>query len=235
MAEPREQGDDRRPTRPSLSLDAWNDAPDLTGGEEYVYDSPVDDGVLPATDQLPTPALPPVVPPPIVESVAKMPSSVWVPTLVLMAVLLFVSAGYDILTILTPGSASTSRWRFAIVGSATPKLLKVTVAGALITLALALSESRILSNIFAFVLMLGSLVVLAVAPLFLLDALQVRPALPARMSGSVFTANVSFALALLVVMSLVLFACALALRKTSNWLKLDLNSPTNIATREWDR
>ena len=48
-------------------------------------------------------------------------------------------------------------------------------------------------------------------------------------------ANVSFATALLVLISLVLFACAMTLRKTAQWLKLDLNSPENVVNREWDR
>ncbi len=68
-----------------------------------------------------------------------------------------------------------------------------------------------------------------------MDALQVRLVLPERMTGKVFVANVSFAIMLSVLISLVLFACAVTLRKTAKWLKLDLNSPENVASREWNQ
>ena len=114
-------------------------------------------------------------------------------------------------------------------------MLKVTVAIVLVTVAIAFTERRRLSNICAGLLALTSALLLLLAPLFLMDALQVRLVLPTRMAGDVFVANVSFAIALVVLIRLVLFACAWTLRKTAQWLKLDLNSPEKVVNREWDR
>ena len=214
-------------------LDGWNAAPDANAPLESEYRSPLDATQLLTSAQLQN--VPAAQPTPVVAAIAAIPLRVWVPVLILIAILLCVSAAYDVLTIYTPGSWSNARWRFAIVGAAVPKMLKVTVAAALMTVAFTFVERRILSNIIAAILALISVALLAFTPLFLMDALQVRLILPTRMAGDVFVANVSFAMALMVLYSLVVFACAVTLRKTSQWLKLDLNSPEKVVNREWDR
>lgn len=153
------------------------------------------------------------------------------PVLTILAGYACLSGFFDLMGSAVPGAFSNPNWRFGAVGAAAPTLVKPVIGAALATIALILSERRLLSQLVMWTLVLIGLGMLAVVPLFVLDGLQVRPGLPSSMSGRVLLVNVAFALSFMVMGALVLFTCAWSLRKAvRSWATNE-----NVAVEAWDR
>ncbi len=152
------------------------------------------------------------------------------PVIFILAGYLALSGLYDAVGVVSPGRISSTAWRFGVVGAVAPTLVKPVLGLCLASFAL-LSMNRKLLSIAMIVLQVASAALIAVIiPMFLLDALQVRPVLPENMTGRPFVMNVSIAVAFLVAAIVVQLACA---RTLFTAMRAAQAEPTSALRRGW--
>ena len=220
-------------------VDDWNDTP-----EDAAQTAPMHSGIGTLPPEVPRSAeksprrgmdMSAKAPAPvaaIAQVVNENVLSRWVPVMAVFAVYAIYAGFQESLGNVSSPRLSSPAWRFGIVGQAAPGLLKVMLGVSLATLALLTAERKIASRIVMWLLALGTLALLAVVPFFLLDALEVRPSLPSRMSGKIFAVSVAFAVFALLGATVVMGTCIWSLRGQLRRLKLDNKS---LVDQAWDR
>lgn len=143
---------------------------------------------------------------------------------------LALSGLYDAISVVAPGRVTSTAWRFGVVGAIAPTMVKPILGLCIASFGL-LSLNRRLLSISMIVLQVAlSAVLVVVIPMFLLDALQVRPVLPENMTGRPFVLNVSIAIAFLVSAIAVQLACA---RTLFNGLRASKAAQENSSRSGW--
>lgn len=155
----------------------------------------------------------------------------WVPVLGAVALFVCFAAVQEAITSGARGDLSSARFRFGIVGTSAPALFKLMLGVSLATVAVLATQRRILATIVSWMLRLQALVMLALVPIFLLDAIQVRPSLPDRLAGNAMIVNCAFVLLYFAGAAAVSIVCARALRSHARRFVVDKQA----VAKAWDR
>ena len=155
----------------------------------------------------------------------------WVPVIIAFAVYAFAASIQEAVSAGAVGDLTNPRYRFGIVGVASPALFKLILAAGLLTIALIAGQKRKLAISTAWLFYFAAVALAFVIPLFILDALQVRPSLPDRLAGRKLLVNCLFVVVYLTGASASLVLFAQSLRSHARRFVVDVQA----LVKQWDR
>ena len=215
-------------------VEAWNDVPSSVAGSI----APAVPDPVTLSDELTFARSETVAQPAAASALANVGTVTLEQFIGLAAPMMFVLGLYsslagvhEVLANFSKGDIGNAMYRFGLVGASAPSLFQVMLGVSLFTFAQITSRRRWLSFAMMFAFVVVAIVLLAAWPIFVLDAIQARPALPDNLSGNVLIASAAFVSAFLIGSSVTFGACAWTLRKHAAFLATDKKT----IAKAWDK
>jgi len=166
----------------------------------------------------------------LLASAAIAPNRMFLPLMLALAVFAAGAGVMEIVLTAMPAKPYLTSWRYTTVGSVATLLLMPLLAVTLTTGVLLLAERRLLARIVMVLFTLLLIGVIAVIPMFLLDAIQTRPTLASELRGGVFLLVLVKTSSLYIGAAIVLITSTVVLhRAIRKW------SAGAATVAEWDR
>lgn len=182
--------------RTSAAVDAWNDDPVVAAPPPPAFASPAMSPAASATTadatslaargpSLPAQSVPAhsAAAPAAVISEEGMLQSALTPLMLTTGIYLLLSAFGEVVWQMRVPELGNVQWRFVAIGVLAPNLLVISIGSIFITAAVMRASRRVWGWLWMFYTAISGLLMLILLPLFVLDLLQIRPILPASMSG----------------------------------------------------
>ncbi len=158
------------------------------------------------------------------------PNRVYVPLMLALALFAAGAGALEIVLTAMPAKPYLTSWRYTTIGSVATLLFLPLVAVSLTTAVLLLLERRVLARIAVGLFAVLAVGVIAIMPMFLLDAIQTRPTLASELRGGVFLLVLIKTSSLYMGAVIVLLTSAVVLhRGTRKW------AAGAATVAEWDR